>query len=243
MTNLVIDIGNTQFKLCVFQNQELSYHAYYNSLEPVLLLSLISEFQIERGIFSDTRGIETDFLSKLLPDHFELMELSYKTPLPIELNYETPETLGKDRIAGAVGGFVQFPQTPLLIVDIGTAITIDFISADGVFQGGIISPGPATRYKALHQFTGKLPLLEPINEPPLIGKSTTGSIQAGVQQGILHEINGYINQYQKIHPSIKVVLTGGYAYLFDKKINFPVYSDAFLIPKGLNHIAHYQLNQ
>lgn len=240
MTNLVIDIGNTQYKLCVFQNKKLSYHAYYHALEPELVNRLLAEFQITKGIFSDTRGIDSLFLSEMLPEHFELLELTYQTPLPIKLNYETPETLGKDRIAGAVGGFMQFPHTPLLIVDVGTALTIDYISDDGVFQGGIISPGPVIRYKALHQFTGKLPLLEPVDNPPGIGKSTAGSIQAGVQQGILHEINGYINQYQKMYPALKVILTGGFAYLFSKTINFPLYTDAFLIPKGLNHIAIYQ---
>jgi type III pantothenate kinase len=237
--NLVIDIGNTQFKVCVFDKNEITYHAFFKTIANNLLPNLISEFSIQQGIYSDTRGIDKQELQKQLPKDFNLIELTSDLPLPIKLDYKTPETLGKDRIAGAVGGYNQFPNSPILLIDIGTAITIDYISADGIFQGGIISPGPEIRYKALHQFTGKLPLLEPEPNPNLLGKTTRESILAGVQNGILYEILGYITHYNKSTPEIKIIVTGGYAYLFDNKINYPIFVDSFIIPKGLNSILEF----
>jgi len=237
--NLVIDIGNTQVKLCVFNKNEIIYHAYFKNLDSKIFSKLIAEFEVDKGIFSDTRGLEINLLKKMLPPQFNLLELTYKTPLPIKIDYKTPQSLGKDRIAGAVGAWEQHPNTPLLIIDIGTAITIDYVSSNGTFQGGIISPGPEMRFKALHQFTGKLPLLEPIENVELIGNTTSTSIQSGVQNGILYEIKGYIEQYRKNNNEIKIVLTGGFSYLFENKINYPIFADSLLVPKGLNSIINY----
>lgn len=237
--NLVIDIGNTQYKICVFHYQEMVFHSYYQKLDAQLIQNLIAEHHITKGIYSDTRGINQVQFYQLFPKNFPITELSHETSLPLKLDYETPLTLGKDRIAGAVGARTQFPEQPVLVIDIGTAITIDFVSADGIFQGGIISPGPELRYKALHQFTGKLPLLEPVENASIIGKSTKSSIEAGVQNGILYEISGYISHYINTHANLKILTTGGYSYLFDNKINYPIFADSFLIPKGLNQILNH----
>ncbi|MFA6402276.1 MAG: type III pantothenate kinase [Salinivirgaceae bacterium] len=237
--NLVIDVGNSQYKVCVFNDSQLEFHAQYEKLNSTVLLNLVNEYKLKRGIFSDTRGIEITELSKLLPSEFHLMELTHNTPIPIKINYLTPHTLGKDRIAGAVAANEVFYDYPILVVDVGTAITIDFISSKGVFEGGIISPGPELRYKSLHQFTGKLPLCKPVEEVASIGNSTETAIESGVQNGILYEINGYIARYIEQYPPLKIVLTGGYSYLFDKKIKYPIFADSFLIPKGLNRILKY----
>jgi type III pantothenate kinase len=237
--NLVIDVGNTQFKVCVFNGAVLEFHAQYQELSALLLSNLIEEYKLTKGIFSDTRGITAVELRKLLPAGFPLMELDHHTPLPIKINYTTPHTLGKDRIAGAVAAHDTFFGNPLLIIDIGTAITIDFVSSSGIFEGGIISPGPELRYKSLHAFTGKLPLLKPTEEVASIGNSTKTAIESGVQNGILFEINGYILRFMEQYPSLKTVITGGYSNLFDKKIKYPIFADSFLIPRGLNRILIY----
>ncbi len=237
--NLVIDVGNTQYKVCVFNDSQLEFHSQYQNLTSSILLNIVYEYKLKRGIFSDTRGINQLELRKLLPPEFHLMELTHNTPIPIKINYLTPHTLGKDRIAGAVAAHELFYEYPILIIDVGTAITIDFISSNGEFEGGVISPGPELRYKSLHQFTGKLPLCKPVDEVAPIGNSTETAIESGVQNGILYEINGYISRYIEQYPHLKIVITGGYSYLFDKKIKYPIFADSFLIPKGLNRILTY----
>ena len=241
--NLIIDIGNTQFKVCVFHNSDIVYHAYINNIKKSFISRLVAEYQIKKAIYSDTRGInKTEFLSKI-PEGLPIVELTHTTPLPIKIEYKTPETLGKDRIAGAVASSGLFNGYPCLIIDIGTAITIDFISEGGAFQGGNISPGPEIRYRALHEFTGKLPMVEPVENTELMGSSTQTAIQGGVQNGILFEINGYISRFKEQYPNLKIIITGGFAFLFDKKINYPIFADSFLIPKGLNRILIYNDKQ
>ncbi|MBI9067813.1 MAG: type III pantothenate kinase [Salinivirgaceae bacterium] len=237
--NLVLDIGNTQFKICVFNKQKIEFHSFFKELSKDTISSLIKEYAITKAIYSDTRGLKQEKINELFSSNIPLIELCHTTPIPIKLNYTTPETLGKDRIAGAVASYELFKGLPILVIDIGTAITIDFINEFGVFEGGIISPGPELRYKALHQFTGKLPLLECVEKTDIIGKSTKTAIESGVQNGILFEVNEYILTFYKQYNKLKIVLTGGYAYLFDKKIKYPIFADSFLIPKGLNRILNY----
>ena len=234
--NLVIDIGNTQFKLCVFNNEKLIDHFYLAELSAELMAPLFSRYEFERAIFSDTRGINIRQLRELIPESIPLTELKNSTPLPIGIDYQTPETLGKDRIAGAVGAWTIFPGKPVLVIDIGTAITVDFISSKGIFIGGNISPGPQIRFASLNEYTGKLPLLNPAPQFELTGYSTKTAIQFGVQNGIVFEINGYIESYLKEFVDLKVILTGGYINLFEKKIKYPIFAEPFLVSKGLNRI-------
>jgi len=237
--NLVIDVGNTQFKFCVFNRNKLIEHLYLSELNREMVNHLFTTYEFKQAIFSDTRGINSKDLRTIIPDSIPLSELKSSTPLPITIGYQTPETLGKDRIAGAVGAWSIFPGKPILVIDIGTAITFDFISAEGVFVGGTISPGPQIRFASLNEYTGKLPLLTPSDHVELTGYSTKTAIQFGVQNGILFEINGYIVRYVEEYPDLKVILTGGYANLFDKKIKYPIFAELFLVPKGLNRILTY----
>lgn len=237
--NLIIDIGNTQFKVCVFKNSEIIYHQYITLISYDFISNLVKKYSIKEIIYSDTRGVnKEEFLNKI-PDNLKIIELTHKTPLPIKLDYTTPETLGKDRIAGAVAIAMLFEGCASLVIDIGTAITIDFINENGVFKGGVISPGPETRFKSLHDNTGKLPLINPSKNVEILGNSTKKAIQSGVQNGILYEINGYISRFKEQYPELKVIITGGYAFLFEKNINYPIFADSFLIPKGLNRILIY----
>ncbi len=236
--NLVFDIGNTQYKLSIFYNNKMVFHQYLDDLNQKLLNKLTEEYPIKKAICSDTRGIDLSRIQEYIPN-IPFIELTHKTKVPLQLNYKTPETLGKDRIAGAVGATSIFPNTPVLIIDIGTALTIDFVSEKQVFEGGIISPGQELRFKALHNFTGKLPLLEPANETDLRGNSTKTAMQFGVQNGMLFEINEYISRYKNQYPDLKTIITGGDAYLFDTKIKYAIFAEPFLVPIGLNTIIDY----
>lgn len=237
--NLVLDIGNTQYKLSSFDNNKMIYHQYLDELNQELLKELIDNNNIKMGIYSDTRGVDKKGLLSFFPNNFQLIELTHQSNLPIKINYETPATLGKDRIAAAVGANWLFPNTPTLVIDIGTAITIDFVSKKNIFEGGIISPGQELRFKALHHFTGKLPLGQPEKEVGLAGYSTLSAIQLGVINGIVFEINEYISRYTKQYSDLKILITGGDAYLFDRKINYPIFAESFLVPIGLNTILNY----
>lgn len=237
--NLVLDIGNTQFKLSTFENNKVIFHEYLNELDSLQLNNLVKANAITKAIYSDTRGVDKVWLEGLFPNEVQLIELTHQTTLPIKINYDTPHTLGKDRIAAAVGANWLFPNTPILVLDIGTAITIDFVSPNNTFEGGIISPGQELRFKALHHFTGKLPLTQPSEIQGLAGKSTLSAIQLGIINGIVFEINGYISRYKKQYSDLKILITGGDAYLFDRKINYPIFAESFLVPIGLNTILNY----
>ncbi len=237
--NLILDIGNTQYKICIYEADRLCYQNSVEKLQDVPFANLAAQFSLKQGIFSDTRGVEAE-VRAWVGDAFPLLELTQFTKVPLQINYETPNTLGKDRLAAAVGAWRLFPEQPSLIIDIGTAMTVDFVSEAGVYEGGVISPGPELRYRALSSFTGKLPYIEASTDDCAIwGKNTEQSIRSGVQNGLLYEINAYIEEYRAIHQNIKVILTGGYAYLFDKKINYPIFAEFFLVPGGLNTILNY----
>jgi type III pantothenate kinase len=240
--NLIIDAGNTLVKLVVFNKKEMVFHKAFPDLNTEIIDEILHLYPIDKTIYSDTRGLDIEKMMGAFPEIKVNFALTTDLPLPIQLNYKTPESLGKDRIAAAVGANLLFPGTPVLIVGIGTAITIDFISRDGIYQGGVISPGLDLRFKALHQFTGKLPLVKPTTERGLCGFSTETSIQFGVQNGIVFEINEYIRSYQEKYPGIKVVLSGGYAQMFDKMIKNPIFVEEFLVSIGLNAILAYHTN-
>jgi type III pantothenate kinase len=237
--NLTVDIGNTQFKVCIFNNDNLIFHLYLKNLTQGTAAQLISEYNIKNVIFSDTRGVNKQDFFKLFPKNLKILELTHQIPLPLQIDYQTPETLGKDRIASAVYAADKFAGLNCLVIDIGTAVTIDYITSDGIFKGGIISPGPEIRYRALHDYTGKLPLLEPVEDVKNTGNSTTQAIQSGVQNGILYEINGYISRFIKENSNNKIIITGGYAFLFEKKIKYPIFVNSFVVPQGLNKILIY----
>ena len=147
--------------------------------------------------------------------------------------------MGKDRLAAVAGAIGLYPNTNLLVIDAGTAITYELINSKHEFLGGNISPGMTIRYKALNEFTSKLPLLSASDETPLIGQSTKEAIQAGVQNGVLFEIQGLINELSSQYPSIKTIITGGDAEFFARKLKNPIFVHPNLVLIGLNRILEY----
>lgn len=168
--------------------------------------------------------------------------LEFGTPVPISLDYHTPETLGPDRIAAAVGAYELFPNVNSLIIDLGTCMTIDFISAEGVFGGGIISPGLKMRMKAMSSFTSNLPDIsdEWMNiENNVIGKSTKECLLSGSYQGLLHEINGVIREFEKNFTTINVILSGGDAHFFESNLKARIFAGSKIVQTGLYRIWKY----
>jgi type III pantothenate kinase len=130
----------------------------------------------------------------------------------------------------------------VLVVDAGTAITYDVINDRGQYFGGNISPGIHMRYKALHEFTRKLPLIDMIGDYPQLGRNTRDAIISGVLQGIICEVEGTIDNFSKNFPELRVVITGGDAGFFDKKLKKTIFVVPNLVLLGLNSILQYNLN-
>jgi len=233
--NCIIDRGNTKTKLHLFENEiEIACFSFFNN-EDSKLQSKLNSLNFKKGILSSSSDIP-DFLKKE-----EFIFLNTKTNLPIQINYKSPNTLGTDRIALAVGATALYPKQNCLIVSAGTCITTDLIDKNNIYQGGLISPGLTMRLQALHTFTQKLPLLKNSkkNEFPLIGKSTQESIESGVYNGIVAETKQIISQFQALYQDLTVIITGGDAFLFDLNIKNKIFAQLNLQAVGLNRILLY----
>ena len=195
--------------------------------------------QLTQAILSSVKPVDEELL-QFLSGNFDLfIELDHLTELPIENLYETPETLGKDRLAAAVGANELFPDQNILVIDAGTAITYDLVSEKNQFVGGNISPGLQMRFKALNHFTGKLPLVSYSDEFQSIGKNTTDAIRAGVQNGILYEIAQTIDVFNENYQNLQIVMTGGDSIFFDKKLNYSIFVHFNITLIGLNRILEH----
>ena len=237
--NLIIDIGNTSAKLAVFSQGEMMEMVRCSNQLLEGMEALCTQYPIRRGILSSVISLSETVRSQLEALPFPLLEFTYQTPIPIRNLYETPQTLGVDRLAAVIAAYTQQPNQPALVIDAGTCITYDFIDGQGQYQGGNISPGMEMRFKALHSFTDKLPHVDAQGETPDYGKSTETAIRSGVIRGIEHEISGYIRLLRKNYPSLLVFLTGGNEFSFDTNLKSGIFADGFLVLKGLNRILEY----
>lgn len=237
--NLIIDIGNSAAKLALFHRNEL-IDVYYDSTPSLdTLPAICREYPIERGILSTVINLNDAMEEQLKALKFELLQVDYRTALPIKIQYQTPQTLGSDRIAAVVGAQSQKPGKDILIIDAGTCLTYEFVDARGNYYGGNIAPGKMMRLKALHSYTAKLPLIEAEGDTPELGYSTETAIRSGVIKGMEFEINGYISHLRKKYPELLVFLTGGDEFSFDTNLKNIIFADKFLVLKGLNRILEY----
>ncbi len=238
--NLVIDIGNTRTKIALFdQNNPVTNYSFTDFKEEQLKKILDDYPGTDKAILSSV-AVDSSGIFRMVKNFIPYtLYLDENTPLPINNKYESKETLGKDRLAAVVGANFIFPQDNVLVIDAGTAITFEIIDNKGNYLGGNISPGLTIRYKALHTFTGRLPLLT-INEKfPQLGTDTNSAIISGIQKGMIYEINGYIDQFSELFPPLKIILTGGDANFFDKKLKNTIFVNLNLVITGLNRILEY----
>jgi len=242
--NLVVDIGNTLVKVFFFEGRKMSFSQQIESAQKMKLFSILNrDHNIEKTIISSVIELNNGFYDKLRSYSGQVVILDEYTKLPITNKYETKNTLGKDRIAAAVGAHTIFPETNVIAIDSGTALTIDFISEKGEYLGGNISPGLSMRFKALNDNTSKLPLLSKNDEFPLLGKNTNEAIVAGVQNGIIFEIDNYISEFKSKYSDLKVILTGGDSFFFAHKLKNRIFAEPFLTAIGLNRILEYNVEQ
>ncbi len=237
--NLLIDIGNTHTKVALADHKGVL--TVIGVVEPTraTFASFFEQYAIQRGILTSTRGDAAEvagLVREWLPD---LLCFTPATKVPIEIDYLTPNTLGRDRVAAAVGATLRCPDRPLLIVDFGTALTIDYVSAEGHFCGGAISLGLSNRFRALEEYTAALPLCEATDSEQLIGRSTREAIEQGVMNSVQFELEGYIGRFLEKNPDLCVFFTGGEAKYFVKRIKNAIFAEPNLVFCGLNRILEY----
>ena len=238
--NLIIDIGNTCVKLVCFNEGKVVEEQRTDKDDAVALQSFCSRYPFSRGICSSVSDISEEYSAALSSLPFSMMEFkSGITRVPIINKYNTPLTLGSDRLAAVVGANWLQPGRDVLVIDIGTCVTFDFINSIGEYLGGNISPGPTMRLKALNQFTARLPFVERRGDTPDFGTDTTTAIRSGVMNGIKYEIEGYIHSFLAKYPQLFVYLTGGVHLNLQFSENLSIFADDFIVPKGLNRILEY----
>lgn len=236
--NLIIDAGNTCVKMAIFEGGHLLQKTLTDKLSQRDVQSFTKGLNIHAAIFSSVAAPDALFIQHL-EKKFRVLVLDHQTKLPVKNHYQTPETLGTDRIACAAGAFGLFPGCPVLSVDAGTCIKYDFVTAHGEYKGGAISPGIKMRISALHNFTARLPLLEISKPGHFIGKNTEASILSGVLTGATEEMKGFIQLYTDKYPHLKVILTGGDMAYFEKSLKNRIFAAPNLVMQGLNLILEY----
>jgi len=281
--NLIVDIGNTAVKCAVMRGGEILSTFRADDPTPDLLGKILRKYRaVESAIVVSTRGDVGAAGEWLRGGVKRYIRMGPDTPAPIKNLYGTPRTLGYDRLAGAVGAAARYPGRNVLVVDFGTALTIDVVTAAGEFLGGSISPGAAMRLRALHTQTDGLPLVAldggvgapttsaaapavagcagrpasrgltaastlagpacapaPASEVPAIGRTTTEAIRAGVVNGVVYEIEGYVARMKERYGQLDIIFTGGDADFFVKRLKFPIFVSYNLVFEGLNAILEY----
>ena len=240
--NLTIDNGNTSVKVAFFIGTELVATNRFMRRDVRLLDRFISTYKPDSAIMCSTASSEaSQRVEELINQRCSrVMNLTHATPMPISLGYRTPQTLGRDRIATAVGAWSIAQGGDVLVIDAGTAITYDLVTADGCFVGGNIAPGLGLRFKSLHEHTGRLPLVDADGDTPVMGYDTQTAIRSGVLLGLLGEIRSCIATLKMSHPGMTVFLTGGDGSLLHSRLGEEgVIYQEHLAAEGLNRIYLY----
>jgi type III pantothenate kinase len=238
-----MDIGNTATKLAVFQSDKMiqvQTVATTNMLAEVE--ALLKKFsRVKHGLLSSVKmidNLELKRLQKLLP--IKILDVSFQ--FPFKNAYDTPHTLGVDRLALMAAAVQQYSKRNVLVIDAGSCVTYDFMDSNQNYLGGAISPGVEMRYKALETFTSNLPLLEKTPPNQRIGSSTEASIHSGVIHGLLHEMEGTIKEYQNKYPDLTVILTGGDTDFLCKQFKISIFANSNFLLEGLNFLLEFNSN-
>jgi len=238
--NLVVDVGNTLIKMAIFDNKVLVYKKIDVKSEFDKNIDFIlEEFPSTKQVALSIVGGFSEKSKLKLNKHFKVFEITSNIKTPFINDYATPLSLGVDRIALVSAAIQQYPFQNSLIIDVGTCITYDFLNSEGHYKGGAISPGINMRYKALHEYTEKLPLLDANTPNTIVGNSTQTSIHSGVIFGVTLEIDGAISQYKHDFKDLTVILTGGNAHFLRDRLKNSIFANSNFLLEGLNYLLEY----
>ena len=241
--NLIVDIGNNSAKYYLFNGKQMILHTRRANGSYVILEEWNKEYIIDKIAVSSVMDLDDDSKRAFESIGCPVLWFDSSTPTPLQIDYRTPHTLGSDRLAAAIGAWNEAPQHNMLIIDCGSAVTIDFVDRNGHYKGGNIAPGIKMRLSALHEHTSLLPLIEKEGEIPALGYDTETAIRSGVIRGICHEINGYIDEYKEKFGEVLVFLTGGDEKSLKNNIKSRIFADKYLVAKGLNSILQENNNE
>ena len=243
MYNLIVDIGNTFIKYALMERGELRDECRAERFSVGALTAWLGGRSAARAIVGSSRGDASAVAAALRGLGIPTLLFTPETAVTLGNAYHTPETLGRDRLAAAVGATVLYPGRNVLIVDFGTAVTIDLVTADNTFRGGCISPGMKTRFRALHDYTACLPLCGPTESGELQGLTTEEAIRLGVMNSLTFEIEGYMARMEKKIDDLCVIFTGGDAKYFAKRIKNTIFANCNLVFCGLDRILEYNASE
>ncbi|QBN18887.1 type III pantothenate kinase [Flavobacterium nackdongense] len=241
---LAVDVGNTRIKAAVFEDNTLLEHFAFLKTELEKSIQNILEK------YKNTTDLVVASVSKVEKEAFVRFEtrlnvhfISHSDAFPFVNCYETPQTLGIDRMVLATGATIQYPKQNRLVIDAGTCVTYDFIDENDNYLGGAIAPGLQLRYASLHNFTAKLPLLSLESPKHFIGKSTSESIHSGVVNGLVYEIEGYINELKSQYSKFIIILTGGDTVFLAKRLKNTIFANSNFLLESLNQTFQYKIKK
>ena len=233
--NLVLDVGNSLLKIALFEKSELIQKFKFSGNYKRNIEDIISKYKVTHSIISNVGRID-DSTINILKESTSLLLVSNQLKIPFKNLYKSKNTLGQDRLALVSAAAFNFPNENVLIVDVGSCITYDFKNNNNEYLGGGISPGISMRFKSLNTFTSNLPLIDFDNIHKLIGNNTKNSINSGVINGTISEINGIIQQYCEEFKNIRIILTGGDSNFLLKRIKNSIFADQNFLLVGLNKL-------
>ncbi len=236
--NLIIDIGNTSLKIALIESDQIILKSKLTGFESMIKFVGDMEQPVKKAILSTVRDVPEPVIAdiKNIAEYFH--HLTHASSFPFKIDYQTPQTLGMDRLAAVAGAYNKYADSNVLVIDAGTAVTYDLLTKE-TYRGGSISPGLDIRFRALSSFTGRLPLVERNEDTIFPASSTVSGINCGVVNGIVFEINEYIRSFKKIYPDGMVIMTGGDAEFLSAKMDEKVTLEPELVTRGLNFILEY----
>lgn len=241
-TSLCFDFGNTRLKCAVFADKELKEVLVLENDEPTTVAAILDQYQPQKTILSSVIKHHPD-LESLLAERTHFHKLGHTSKLPFTTPVGKPETIGADRLAICAAAVDLFPNQHNLAIGLGTCITYNYINKSHEFLGGSISPGMTMRFRAMHEQTALLPMVEPDHHFPLIGFDTKTNLQSGVIMGMAKEIDGIIDAYALKFNNFNVLLTGGDMAFFVPHLKNRIFADPYLIFKGLYAICEHNTTQ
>ncbi len=241
--NLIIDVGNTNGKIAVFNHNKIIEAATIKTSNTINRINIFTQKynSINRAIISNVSTSDNQEIKENLSLE-SIYFLSENLKLPFINLYKSKETLGSDRIALASAVIKNYPNSNVLVIDAGTCITMDFIDKNGNYHGGSISPGIDMRYSSLSNYTSNLPKLEKTYPSNIIGSSTEESIHSGIVNGVVFEIRESISEYQRKYKDIKVILAGGDSVFLSKPLKISIFANQNFLLEGLNFILNLNID-
>lgn len=233
--NLILDVGNSLLKIALFKKSQLIQKFKFTENYKRNIEDIISKNNVTHSIISNVGRID-DSIINILKESTNLLLVSNQLKFPFKNLYKSKNTLGQDRLALVSAAAFKFPKENVLIVDAGSCITYDFKNNNNEYLGGGISPGILMRFKSLNTFTSNLPLIDFDSIHQLIGNNTKNSINSGVINGTISEINGIIQQYCEEFKNIRIILTGGDSNFLLKRIKNSIFADQNFLLVGLNKL-------